>query len=153
MTAMLIISALVIGGLILSGRAKTMGPNDWLAVAIALVGVNFLRGGSWMIGGGLIFAAAAFGGTKLLGGSKDEPEELRKPRDFELDRARSLLGVDNKADQAAINEAWRQRLAEHHPDRGGDEQLASQINRARDILLDDLEASKDQMKPASKRRR
>ena len=152
MMAMLIISALVLGGLVVSGRAKTMSPNDWLAVVVALVGVNFLRGGSWMIGGGLILAAAAFGGAKLLGSDNAEIEEKRKPRDFELDRARSLLGVDQMADRAIINEAWRQRLAEHHPDRGGDEELARQINRARDILMEDLDASRDKMKPASKRR-
>ncbi|MEP6338489.1 DnaJ domain-containing protein, partial [Parasphingorhabdus sp.] len=73
---------------------------------------------------------------------KDETPQKRKPRNFELDRARSLLGVDVKADRSAINDAWRERLAEHHPDRGGDEELARQINRARDILLDDLDSQK-----------
>jgi len=58
------------------------------------------------------------------------------------DRARSLLGVSDDAGFIEINAAWKQRLAEHHPDNGGDEQLAKMINRARDLLLEELEASK-----------
>ncbi len=141
MTFMLILSSAVIAALILSGRAKTMSANDWLAVAIALIAVNFMRGGNWFFGGGLMLAAAAWRGSKLLGAKKNEPEAKRKPRNFELDRARSLLGIAETADQAAINAAWRSRLTEHHPDRGGDEELARQINRARDILLEEWEAA------------
>lgn len=138
---MLILSGSVIAALILSGRAKTMGPNDWLAVAIALIGVNFLRGGNLIFGGGLIAAALAWSGSKILGFRKTATDKKRKPRNFELDRARSLLGVAEGADQAAIKAAWRSRLTEHHPDRGGDEELARQINRARDILLEELQAA------------
>lgn len=141
MTFMLILSGTVIAALILSGRAKTMTPNDWLAVAIALIGVNFLRGGNLMFGGGLIAAALAWGGSKLFGTGKTAIGGERKPRNFELDRARSLLGVTEEADQAAINAAWRSRLTEHHPDRGGDEELARQINRARDLLLKEFQTT------------
>lgn len=141
MTFMLILSGSVIAAIILSGRAKTMSSNDWLAVAIALIGVNFLRGGNWLFGGGLITAALAWSGSKLLGTGKIGKAEIPKPRNFELDRARSLLGVTDSADKAKIKAAWRSRLTQHHPDRGGDEELARQINRARDILLQELEAT------------
>jgi len=140
MTAMLIIAAAIIAGLVLSGKAKTMTANQWLAVAIALVGANFLRGGSWILGAAAIGGAAFLGGWRILIPIKDQPEKIRKPRNFELDRARSLLGVRQDATRDMINNAWRERLAEHHPDKGGDEQLAQMINRARDILLEDLEA-------------
>ena len=140
MTFMLILSAVVIAGLILSGRAKTMSPNDWLAVAMALISVNFLRGGNLLFGGGLLAAAAAWRGSKFLGARKTAAEGKRRPRNFELDRARSLLGVTAGADEARITAAWRSQLTEHHPDRGGDEELARQINRARDILLEELKA-------------
>jgi len=141
MTFMLILSGSVIAALLLSGRAKTMGPNDWLAVAIALVGVNFLRGGNWLFGGGLIAGAFAWSGAKLFSTFGAVAKEKPKARNFELDRARSLLGVGEDADQAAIKAAWRSRLTEHHPDRGGDEELARQINRARDILLEEIQAA------------
>ncbi|MEO0440468.1 MAG: J domain-containing protein [Pseudomonadota bacterium] len=139
MTAMLIITAVIIGALILTGKAKTMTANQWLALAVALLGVNFLRGGSWIIGTAMIGGAAFLSGWRILIPAPEESEKKRKPRNFELDRARSLLGVDDKADRTAINNAWRDRLAEHHPDRGGDEEMARMINRARDILLDELD--------------
>lgn len=141
MTFMLILSGSVIAALLLSGRAKTMSPNDWLAVAIALVGVNFLRGGNWLFGGGLIAGALAWSGAKIFSTFGAVAQEKPKARNFELDRARSLLGVDEGADQAAIKAAWRTRLTEHHPDRGGDEELARQINRARDMLLEEIQAA------------
>lgn len=140
MTFMLVLSAAVIAALFLSGRAKTMTANDWVAVAIALLGINMLRGGNWAMGGGLIIAAAAWRGSKFLSALKSSKSGEQPSRNFELDRARSLLDVDEEADRSTINAAWRERLTEHHPDRGGDEQVARQINRARDILLEELEA-------------
>jgi len=140
MTTILILAAVVIGGLVLSGKAKTMTANQWLAVIVALIGANFFRGGSWILGAAAMGGAAFLGGWRVLIPMKDEPKTIRKPRSFELDRARSLLGVRDDAGREDINNAWRERLAEHHPDKGGDKQLAQMINRARDILLDDLEA-------------
>ena len=140
MTGMVVLAAAVVAILVLTGKAKTMTANQWLAVIIALVGVNFLRGGSWILGAAAIGGAAFLGGWRILIPARDQPEKIRKPRNFELDRARSLLGVRHDATREAINNAWRERLAEHHPDKGGDEQLAQMINRARDILLEDLEA-------------
>ncbi len=63
MTFMLIFSAAVIASLLLSGHAKTMKANDWLAVAIALIGVNFMRGGNWIAGPALIAGAAVWRGS------------------------------------------------------------------------------------------
>lgn len=140
MTAMLIIAAAVVAGLVLTGKAKMMTANQWLALVVALIGANFFRGGSWILGATAIGAAAFLGGWRILIPTKDQPNQIRKPRNFELDRARSLLGIGQDATRETINNAWRERLAEHHPDKGGDEQLAQMINRARDILLDDLEA-------------
>ena len=137
---MLIIAAAVVAGLVLTGKAKTMTANQWLAVVIALLGTNFLRGGSWILGAAAIGGAAFLGGWRILIPAKGQPNQILKPRNFELDRARSLLGVNQDATRDAINNAWRERLAEHHPDKGGDEQLAQMINRARDILLEDMEA-------------
>ena len=139
MTAMLVIAAAIVGFLILTGKAKTMTANQWLALVIALIGVNFFRGGNWILGTAALGGAAFLGGWRILIPNKDKPDTSRKPRSFELDRARSLLGVSQDATRESINDAWRERLAEHHPDKGGDEQLAQMINRARDILLEDLE--------------
>ena len=146
MTAMLFIAGGILGWLIISGKAKNMTANQWLALVVAMLGANILRGGNWVIGGAMLAGAAFLNGWRILiptTGSKQNLDEKRhKPRNFELDRARSLLNVDEHAGFVEINAAWKQCLNEHHPDRGGDAQLASMINRARDILLEDLEAQK-----------
>lgn len=142
MLPLLIFSAAVLAWLVLSGKAKTMTPNQWLALGIALVGANFLRGGSWLMGGAMLAGAAFLSGWRILIPARDREEPKRKPRSFELDRARSLLGVNDDAGFFEINAAWKQRLEEHHPDNGGDEQLPKMINRARDLLLAELEASR-----------
>lgn len=141
MTFMLVLSAAVIAALILSGRAKTMRANDWLAVAVALLGVNLCRGGNWPVGGGLIAAAMFWSRSAIFGASNAKKTEKTQPHRFELEQARSLLGVSESADKAAINAAWRAHLTAHHPDRGGDENLARQINRARDLLLAEVQAA------------
>ncbi|QJB69630.1 J domain-containing protein [Parasphingorhabdus halotolerans] len=140
MTPILIIGGAIIAWLVFSGKAKTMTGNQWLALVVALLGANMLRGGNWIFGGSMLAGAAFLSGWRILIPAKSDKINVRKPRDFELDRARSLLGVSEDADRETIDAAWRDRLAEHHPGQGGDEQLAKQINRARDILLEQMEA-------------
>lgn len=47
-----------------------------------------------------------------------------------------LLGVERNADSDAIAKAARNLLAQHHPDRGGDEAKFKRINEAKQILGD-----------------
>lgn len=49
--------------------------------------------------------------------------------------AAKLLGISVNADAEVILEAHKRLIAKVHPDAGGSAELASQINRARDILL------------------
>lgn len=49
--------------------------------------------------------------------------------------ALAVLGLEEKATEADIIEAHRKLIQKVHPDRGGNDFLAAQINRARDILL------------------
>lgn len=49
--------------------------------------------------------------------------------------AAKLLGVSIEADNDAVLEAHRRLIAKVHPDAGGNAELASRINRARDIML------------------
>ena len=48
----------------------------------------------------------------------------------------SILGVDKSADDAEIKAAYRKLAKEHHPDRGGDNELFAKINAAYDSVKD-----------------
>jgi len=54
-----------------------------------------------------------------------------------MDRAEALqiLGLDESASATDIKEAHRRLIAGLHPDHGGSDYLAAQINRAKDVLL------------------
>jgi DnaJ homolog subfamily C member 19 len=49
--------------------------------------------------------------------------------------AAKLLGVASDADTETVLDAHRRLITKVHPDAGGNAELASRINQARDILL------------------
>lgn len=53
----------------------------------------------------------------------------------DISRARRLLGVGPSASREEIMAAHRRLVARVHPDAGGSEGLAAEINAARDLLL------------------
>lgn len=61
-------------------------------------------------------------------------------RDKELARARRLLSVPADADAPRIREAHRRLAAQFHPDRGGSTARLAEINAARDLLLNRIDA-------------
>lgn len=54
---------------------------------------------------------------------------------MDRNEAAKLLGVAPDAGPAEVTEAHRRLIAKVHPDTGGSKELATQVNRARDILL------------------
>jgi hypothetical protein len=50
-----------------------------------------------------------------------------------------ILGVPEYVDEVAVQAAWRRLIAKAHPDQGGSEARAAEINRARDEALGILE--------------
>lgn len=54
-----------------------------------------------------------------------------------MDRAEALevLGLEDGASEAAINEAYRRLMGQVHPDKGGSDWMAMKLNAARKTLL------------------
>ena len=58
-----------------------------------------------------------------------------------LRRASRTLGIPVGASREEILRAHRQLMAREHPDAGGSDERAAQINAARDLLLRELDRS------------
>jgi len=59
----------------------------------------------------------------------------RGAAEMTTEEAYAILGLAAGADEAAIRAAHHRLMMQVHPDHGGSDYLASQINRARDVLL------------------
>jgi hypothetical protein len=71
------------------------------------------------------------------GGKADGASKRARPAsDMTTDEAYAILGLAPGATPDEIRDAHRRLMVKLHPDHGGSDYLASQINRARDILLD-----------------
>jgi DnaJ homolog subfamily C member 19 len=65
--------------------------------------------------------------------------KLAGPRGMSVAEAAKLLGVGLQTDANSVVEAHRRLIAKIHPDAGGTDALAAQINRARDVMLNHIQ--------------
>lgn len=120
------------------------------AVFVALTGVRVfgarrhMRGLIWLAAGaGCIALGAAMRlwplallGAGLVGwGLWVRRRPAPSAQDAAFRKAAGLLGVSIDADAEAVRQAFRQKLAAAHPDRGGTDAQARQLIAARDLLL------------------
>jgi DnaJ-domain-containing protein 1 len=80
----------------------------------------------------LLFIAAAFAILALLRWLRPPPS--RRPG-LTAEQARMILGVGPDATREEIRAAYRRRISQAHPDKGGSAEAAAQVNAARDALL------------------
>jgi hypothetical protein len=75
---------------------------------------------------------------ELAGGPSGARSGASRPAggDMSVEEAYAILGLSPGASPDAIKEAHRRLMVKLHPDHGGSDYLATQINRARDVLLD-----------------
>jgi DnaJ homolog subfamily C member 19 len=60
---------------------------------------------------------------------------LSAPKPMDRSEAAKLLGVASDADTDTVLDAHRRLITKVHPDAGGNSELASRINQARDTML------------------
>jgi hypothetical protein len=132
------------GWLIWTGRLQRMTVKDGMALGAALVGAVMAAKGKPVAGLPLLVGSALF----FLGRSRKGKARSRTPAvpatAERLARARALLGLPPEADAKAVKAAHRRLIASVHPDRGGTEALAAEINAARDLLLRHLKSGRGQ---------
>ena len=121
--------------LIWTGRLQRMSVKDGMVLGGALVGAVMAAKGKPLAGAPLLLGAALFFLNQSQQKKRRSASSKAKPEPVSIARARALLGVPEDADEATIRAAHRRLIASVHPDRGGTEALAAEINAARDLLL------------------
>lgn len=53
-----------------------------------------------------------------------------------------ILGLDKSATAVQIKKAYRKLINKHHPDKGGDEEISKEIQKAYDVLSDQARKEK-----------
>ena len=129
---MAFLGLLIIAALAWAVLTKKLQSQQLPPILLGIGGAFLAARGSLLLGLGAIMIAAAWYRGRLLGkGGKDNDAAA-------LDAARALLGVSRFDNAERIRERHRALIAQNHPDAGGSDAQAAALNKARDLLLDDL---------------
>lgn len=102
-----------------------------------VAGALSLLRGAWLPGLALVAAGLALSSAARLPPGSKGPPPSQAEGGMSLNEARAILGVGPDATQAEIREAHARLIRRLHPDAGGTDGLAAQLNAARDRLLSD----------------
>lgn len=122
------------------GFAKKAGIYTLVAIILALVVTGRAH---WLMG--VLAAILALAGKvaqiaqyiplfKKIFGQQMPPNQAPTQQAMSRQDAADILGVDINASNEEIREAHKRLMQKIHPDRGGSDALAKQINHAKDIL-------------------
>ncbi len=113
------------------GARRQAWLRRWPAILFAGAALfAFARGGWWV---GIVLALAAGFAWQLWPRLVEPPSQ--PPADPAEAEARTILGVSEQATASEIRAAYRARMAQAHPDRGGTHAEAARLTAARDRLL------------------
>ncbi len=131
---MAFLGLLIIAALAWAVWKKKLQSQQLPPILLGIGGAFLAARGSFLFGIGAIVIAAAWyrGMTWRLG------EGVKDIDAADLDAARVLLGVSRFDTAERIRERHRALIAQSHPDAGGSDARAAALNKARDLLLDDL---------------
>lgn len=123
----------VIGWALWSGRLRF---PQLLPVLLGLAGAFLMLRGNPLIGIGAGIVAIAWyrGLTWRLFATR-----AKQTDQYAVDKARFLLGASRFDNAERIKARHRSLIAQNHPDTGGSEERAAELNKARDLLLHDID--------------
>lgn len=121
--------ALIYGGVLIVLTLVLLGKAHWLMGVLAALLA--------LLGRVAQFAQYAPLFKKLMGeeGSQQQTTGSVVGAEMSSHDAADILGVDSNANAEEIKSAHKRLMQKMHPDRGGSDALAKQINLAKDILL------------------
>jgi hypothetical protein len=111
-------------------------------ILLALLGTVLLIRGAWYFAIPTIAGAVAFAlnYNRLIGTLRQNSTSLPTGPTMSVADACAILGLPETASEEEIKAAHRRLIDQLHPDKGGNDYLAAQINAARDFLLKDRAA-------------
>jgi DnaJ family protein C protein 19 len=132
---MAFLAILIIAALAWAVWKKKLQSQQLLPILLGIGGAFLAARGSLLLGLGAIAIAAAWyrGMTSRLFGKGVKDNDAAA-----LDAARVLLGVSRFDTAERIRGRHRALISQNHPDAGGSDAQAAALNKARDLLLDDL---------------
>lgn len=106
---------------------------------VIIAGAAIAAKGQFLGGIGLLVVGLAW----FAGARRPKRASLRNEGPHDIERARNLLGVSADDDAEIIRMRHRRLITENHPDAGGSDERAAQLNDARDLLLAALDKPKN----------
>lgn len=117
----------------LGGSERRLLMSRWPTLLFAGAALLAVWRGAWWLGLGLFAVAAISWVAAPFFAVKSRP--AAQPADPRERESLAILGLSASATSDDVRRAYRQKMAQAHPDRGGSHDQAAKLTAARDYLL------------------